>query len=42
MATRAMIFGFIRVKIMANFQKGTWKLGENIRYVVDGEIITNI
>ncbi len=27
---------------MANFQKGTWKLGENIRYVVDGEIITNI
>ncbi len=42
MATRTMIFGFIRVKTMANFHKGTWKLREKIRCVVGGEIITNI
>ncbi len=27
---------------MANFRKWTWKLGENIRCVGGGEIITNI
>ncbi len=27
---------------MANFRKGTWKLGENIRCVGGGEIITDI
>ncbi len=27
---------------MANFHKGTWKLWENIRCVVGGEIITDI
>ncbi len=42
MATRTVIFGFIRVKTMANFRKGTWKLRENIRCIVGGEIITNI
>ncbi len=31
-----------RVKTMANFHKGTWKLWENIRCVVGGEIITDI
>ncbi len=35
-------FCFIRVKTMANFRKGTWKLRENIRCVVVGEMITNI
>ncbi len=38
MATRTMIFGFIRSKTMANFRKGTWKLRENIRYVGGGEV----
>ncbi len=42
MAIRTTIFGFIRVKTMANFHKGIWKLRENIRHVVGGEIITNI
>ncbi len=44
MATRTMIFlgGFIGVKTMANFHKGTWKLWENIRCVGGGEIITDI
>ncbi len=47
MATRTMIFfggggGIIHVKTMASFRKGTWKLGENIRCVGDGEIITDI
>ncbi len=28
--------------LMANFRKGTWKLGENIRCVGGGEIITDI
>ncbi len=27
---------------MVNFRKGTWKLGENIRCVGGGEIITDI
>ncbi len=27
---------------MANFRKGTWKLGENIRRVGGGEIISDI
>ncbi len=35
-------FGFIRVKNMANFRKGTWKLRENFRLVGGGEIITDI
>ncbi len=34
MATGTMIFGFIRVKTMANFRKRTWKLRGNIRCVV--------
>ncbi len=38
MATRTMIFGFIRVKTMADFRKGTWKLRENIRCVGGVEI----
>ncbi len=46
MATRTIIFylffGFISVKTMANFRKWTWKLGENIRCVGGGEIITDI
>ncbi len=42
MATITMIFGFIPVKTMANFRKGTYKLRENIRCVGDGEIITDI
>ncbi len=29
MATRTMIFGFIRSKTMAGFRKGTWKVREN-------------
>ncbi len=33
---------FIHVKTMANCRKGTWKLGENIRCVGGGEIITDI
>ncbi len=39
MATRTTIFGFIRVKTMANFRKGTWN---SLLDVVGGEIITNI
>ncbi len=35
-------FGFIRVKTMANFRKWTWKLGENIRCIGGGELITDI
>ncbi len=42
MATRTTIFGFILVKTMVNFRKGTWKLKENIRCVFGVEIITNI
>ncbi len=30
MATRTMIFGFIRVNTVANLSKGTWELGESI------------
>ncbi len=37
-----LLFFLIRVKTMANFRKGTWKLGENIRCFGDGEIITDI
>ncbi len=37
-----MIFGFIYVKTMANFRKGTWKLRENIKLVGGGEIISDI
>ncbi len=33
MATRTMIFSFIRSKTMANFCKGTWKVKENISVV---------
>ncbi len=42
MATRTRIFGFIRVKTMASFLKGTWKLRENIKLVGGGQIISNI
>ncbi len=43
MAIRTMIlFYFFRVKTMANFRKGTWKFGENIRCVGGGEIISDI
>ncbi len=43
MAKRSMIFFFgIRVKTMANFRKGTWKLRETVRCVGGGEIITDI
>ncbi len=41
-ATRTMIFGFIYLKTMANFRKGTWKLRENIKLVGGGEIISDI
>ncbi len=37
-----VFFCFIRVKTMANFRKGTWKLGENISCVGGGEIIIDI
>ncbi len=39
MATRTTIFGFICVKTMANFRKGTWN---SLLGVVGGESITNI
>ncbi len=39
MATRTRIFGFIRSKTMAYFRRGTWKLRENIRCVVGGEVL---
>ncbi len=47
MATRTMIcflllFIYIRVKTMANFRKGPWKLRVNIRCIGGGEIITDI
>ncbi len=42
MTTSTRIFGFIRVKTMANIRKGIWTLREIIRCVVAGEIITNI
>ncbi len=35
-------FFCVRIKTMANFRKGTWKLRENIRCVGGGEIITDI
>ncbi len=38
MATRTIIFGFIRVNTMVNLCKGTWKLTENIKLVGGGEI----
>ncbi len=41
MATRTMIFGFIRVKTVASFRKEHGN-SENIRCVGDGEIITDI
>ncbi len=31
-----------KIVLMVNFRKGTWKLGENIRCVGGGEIITDI
>ncbi len=37
MATITMIF--FRVKTLANFLKGTWKLGENIRCIGGGEVM---
>ncbi len=40
--TMIYFYFFIRVKTMANFRKGTWKLGEIIRCVGGGEIITDI
>ncbi len=44
MATRTMIFGFIRVKTMANFRKGTWKLrcfgGGEISYYVNSQKVS--
>ncbi len=39
MASRIMIFGFSRVKTMANFRKGTWN---RLLDVLGGEFITNI
>ncbi len=35
-------FFIIHVKTMANVRKGTWNIGENIRCVGGGEIITDI
>ncbi len=47
MATRTMIyfvllFIYICVKTMANFRKGPWELGVNIKCIGGGEIITDI
>ncbi len=36
LATRTVMFGFVRSKTMASFCKGTWKVRENIICVVGG------